>query len=551
MKLSSCLLMLFFGGTTSCASQSNTHKISSPLELTDSAEIGSKLLKVPADLASMHGAGKLQLLASGVGVAGDVISSLLAIPDGQCGLFLGRGSPGVKDLDLLAFSDDGSLIAADEARDDVPTLLLCPADGERVFISARVAAGKGIVALGVQTVSRSSAFEVAEVIGARGLLPETPATLGSWPNLELSIREHQEELGIELTEVKSLTLPVDSRMPTRISASIRAHHCFSFLALPSTDIGFVDLELEDQQGRIIARGKKRKSERWLLVCAGSQTQVVHLSLRPHLGRGLVALMMSESQRAVEEIEVLKDFDPIYLGGTPASEALLKLPSLSLKTGELTLKTLSISGCAQVELKPRAPLLDFKVTFWSESGRLLGRSQGRSARTTTICASGLVRMDAEARLKGGPLHYRLGLISSFEPSTQALLEAHPLATGSLLNLANTFSGTSSTPNLAEIHVEKISASLSLRRDITVKTGQCLTQVAVTSTGKENFDAPLGLRLLALDSRTGEILKSDLHNQRAILKICSGEGERKVRIEFSVNEGSGWLLHYSSSAELDSP
>src|SRR5690606_5896279 len=85
--------------------------------------------------------------AAGAGPPGDHISTLVNVPAGRCALFFARGSDTIEDLDLFAYGDEGALLGADEAPDEHPTLLVCPDVGRRLYVSARVSSGHGLMAL--------------------------------------------------------------------------------------------------------------------------------------------------------------------------------------------------------------------------------------------------------------------------------------------------------------------------------------------------------------------------------------------------------------------
>src|SRR5690606_18786650 len=131
-------------------------------EPTPNPEAGNRLLKDVARAARSAGAGPLKVLAFSAGTTGDRIDGLVHVPRGACVLVSARASSGVEDLDLHVYGDDGSPFGVDEAPDDLPTLLLCPDAEVRLYASARIAQGHGLVALGVQSVPEDLASKVAK-----------------------------------------------------------------------------------------------------------------------------------------------------------------------------------------------------------------------------------------------------------------------------------------------------------------------------------------------------------------------------------------------------
>src|SRR5690606_42124362 len=76
--------------------------------------------------------------------------------------------------------------------DLLPTLVVCPDQSARIYASARVAQGQGLVAIGVHDLSEKLRLQVSQAVGARNL-PEVPEDLKeAWPGLRSE--EHTSEL---------------------------------------------------------------------------------------------------------------------------------------------------------------------------------------------------------------------------------------------------------------------------------------------------------------------------------------------------------------------
>jgi hypothetical protein len=138
----------------------------------------------------------------------------------QCVLAYARGSQGIEDLDLYAYSDDGTTLAADEASDPQPAVVICPPHQARAYLIARVAAGRGVVAIGVHTLAPSTAAHIGKALGARGRPGEELGRIEAWPGLDEKVNQHRRAIGSRWEEVRRVAVQADARAPTRISATL-------------------------------------------------------------------------------------------------------------------------------------------------------------------------------------------------------------------------------------------------------------------------------------------------------------------------------------------
>src|SRR5262249_13448508 len=112
--------------------------------------------------------------------------------------------------------------------------------------------------------------------------------------LEEALAEHRRTLGGDWKDVRRVAVPLDPRVPTRTSAAVEAGQCVDAMVLPSEDVAFVELSVEDATGRIVGRGPAGGHPPSVRVCAAERAEIT-LELRPHAGRGLAALLLSATR----------------------------------------------------------------------------------------------------------------------------------------------------------------------------------------------------------------------------------------------------------------
>jgi hypothetical protein len=135
--------------------------VAAPL-VTAGTPDGRALLGDVATKATEAGAGPLSVVAMGETSERERLGAFVEIPEGSCLLGYARASRSVEDLDLAAFSDEGTPVAVDDAPDPHPTLLVCPPHPTRVYLAAVAASGEGLVAVGAQLVPPALAAAVGK-----------------------------------------------------------------------------------------------------------------------------------------------------------------------------------------------------------------------------------------------------------------------------------------------------------------------------------------------------------------------------------------------------
>jgi hypothetical protein len=380
------------------------------------------------------------VLAVQAGVAGDRVSSLLEVPDDSCAVVIARGSATIDDLDLAAYAEDGTAIGTDEGPDKDPALVICPPHPRRIWLSARIAAGTGLVALGAGRVRPADA-ERARI--AYGVKPGPGTQLGPLPALEEKLASHRADIGGSWQDLRRVPVPLDPQLPTRISTPIEAGRCVDALVVPGNDVGHVELLAFDAAGVIVGRGQSAGRDRFAVVCATAETPLV-LEIRPHSGRGTGVLLLSRT-RAGSERDVI---DPVRLEAFPANEigaALARakeslgqagypagrtLLTGSLEVGRRSTYPLSLpAGCTRLEFVGGAPLRGIRAWIWSPEDELIAALESGGQGVLFVCGrGGPLRLDAEASLRPGPF----ALLLHGEPGASVELGKAPLAAGRLLS-----------------------------------------------------------------------------------------------------------------------
>ncbi|MDF2698061.1 MAG: hypothetical protein K0S65_6444, partial [Labilithrix sp.] len=338
--------------------------------------------------ASRFGAGPLAIVTSGPLAEGERFGAFVEVPKDVCLLAYARSSASLEDIDLAAFAEEGNPVAVDEGPDPKPTLLVCPPHPDRVYVAAHAAAGEGLCVIAAQLVPRDRADAVGRAVSAHGSTPKSPE---SWPGLEDQVRAHRAAIGGTWEEQRRVAVAVDSRAPSAVGLSIEEGGCVDALVVPDEDVAVIDVDVFDAEGRLVARAKDTTAVRSITVC--SQIAVAgSLQVRPHVGRGLVAVVLSkakgDSAREMltrPEVAWVASGQPLDTTRAARERVLTKAgygPAASAQTGQLQLgrrATLSIDlstgPCARVDVVAGAPLALVEATVWDDGGALLGSGDG--------------------------------------------------------------------------------------------------------------------------------------------------------------------------------
>ncbi|HWA75031.1 MAG TPA: hypothetical protein VG937_21980 [Polyangiaceae bacterium] len=492
------------------------------------------------------------VLAIDAGVAGDRISGLLEIPSDQCAILIARAGASVEDVDLLAYGEDGSVVGTDEGPDKTPALLVCPPHPARVWVAARIAAGHGLVAVGAQRVAPGDAARTAAMYGVRVEGDTQGTNPSTWPGLDEQLEAHRTEIGGGWQDVRRVAVPLDARLPTRVSAQVDAGRCLDAFVSPSDEVGHLELTVLDANGAILGRAASSGRERFVVVCSPLEATLA-LELRPQSGRGIGVLALSRTRAGTEpdidgEVTRIEAFpEQSVEAELSALDTVLaarsgyakgkKLASTSLEVGRRTSVPLTLpAGCSRLDVVGGRPLRGVEAWVWSAAGQLLAHARGGARGTLFVCgAAGPVRMDLEASLRPGPVAILLHAEGEVPP---ALLNA-PLAAGRLLNQVVERGVLRRASEIGQVHELTLSDSEFKSLELTVPFGRCV-DVAL-ALGKEGVGAEI--RLVAATTSAEIAVGRGAHATSArvcALDASSAETNLKTRAEFRVHSGAGKAL-----------
>ena len=497
----------------------------------------------PAELASLTREvqrvpdASLEVLASGGGIAGDSLSAFVSIPAGRCAVLAARGAAGVADLDLYLFDDDGDEIGTSDDVEAPATILHCAdTDPLRVFALARIAAGRGAFSLALIDAPQARAAALGETF-----LPpdaQAEAARGDWPGLESKLGEHRDQLGGTWRDVRRVLVPVDHRLPTQIDVTLEPQRCIDAFVLP--DKGIIDLDVEalTAAGRVLARAEELADTRALLVCAGSQPEKVALRLRPHAGRGVALVALSELTHVAGRRELHPEFPRHDLGPAPAPAPPLARAAVrhELTSARLVLAQLSWTGCQRVEFSPYFPLLGYHVAAYDGEGRLVGEHEGRTAAHLYLCLpksdAGPGRLHLRALTRGGPLDVQ----SSPESAPAArTLERAPLAASRLLGLAAELGVLTRVADIGQVSEHRVGPDQLVRIPLSIPAERCLLMLAAA----ERTGPALELGVVAAETARFIDVSRGLHT--AWVRTCAAAGQTEdIVVELRAPHGSTTAL-----------
>lgn len=525
-------LVLFMGGCSN-----STRNISVPAHATASdvpqgSELGKALLTDTARVSTSAGAGALSVLAFGAGIAGDSIDAFAFVPKSRCALLFARSTESIQDLDLSLYGDDGVQFALDEASDNLPTLIICPNDATRLYATARIAQGEGLVALGFQEFTQREAEGIRRAVGARGMSDQPAELKEAWPGLEAATQARRRAVGGRWSDLRRVALPMDARVPTRLGATIPKENCLDLLLLPGEGVSGVGLVLRDREDRIFARAREAGEERYLLVCAEGEAQTVSIELRPRAGRGLAVLAMSSLTDPKDRLNLRDNTEIIRLGSAqPTAKSAGPLSRrLELSTGEISSFSYSSQGCSRLDLVAEDSLTGIDARAWDNQGQLLARSLSSYSAPFFVCAKGEVRIDLEARERGGPVAIYLASLKGLPQD----LPNTPLAASRLLaDLQG--EGLALISGREHIKQATLQSTRLFREELFIRKQRCQFVLAAKDEGIGNIE----LRIMNGAEQLEEAFSRGINS--ASTTICApAESDLEAVVELRVTEGSARAL-----------
>jgi hypothetical protein len=505
---------------------------------------GHPWLDADATRAASAGAGALQIVGADLVGEGDRVGGFVEVPSDECLLAFARPSPTVADVDLFAFEDDGSVFAADESPDPQAAILACPPHPRRLYVVARVMAGSGVLAVGVQPVPRASADAVAKTMRARGRPGEDTGRLDAWPGLEAKIRAHRDGLGGRWEDVRRVVVAADPRAATRVSVPVDAGRCLDVLVTPSEEVASLEMVVEDASARIVARGRDQGRDRASVLCAGTGTTVT-VAVRPRGTPGLAAVIVGRSAVGGEG-EIADASRVVHLSASaPLEEARRALAAelgatgwalpTPVATGTARIGSRSVvavtlpNGCARLDVVAGKPLVEVGAALWDDKGALLGEGRaGASLPLFTCGKGGAARLDIEAVESPGPFAIELRK----DKSAPAPLVAHPLAAGRLLARMNAGGRASDAASAAGASVVALDETSLRSLPVPVPSSQCVEVIAALDGGASGLD----LRLVD-GAGEGSVTRG---RYVATDRICSTPGGKAGMAELRLLAGKGDAL-----------
>jgi hypothetical protein len=484
------------------------------------------------------------VVATGAGAPGDNLGGRVELAEDLCGLFLARGSPSIQDLDLFVYTDDGAVLGADETQEAGGSALVCPPHPRHVYAFGRVAAGHGMFTVSAQTVRPADATRSAHAAGVPSLTEQAIGAAG-WPGLDEALAARRLELGGAWRDVRRVAIPMDPRIPTRVSSPIGPEQCLDVLVLPAEEVAFAELTVLDSAGRIIGRAPNEGQRPALVICSAARSQVT-LELQPHAGRGMAALVLSVTsdrkaldpgatlslrdaggERTLDEARA--DLDR-SIGSVHGARSVLARGSAAIGRRESRDVELA-AGCTRFDVVAGAPLRGVEAWLWSAGeggGALLAHDDGSGLATLFACSpAAKARLDVEAVTRAGPY----ALEARVTKLRAGLYGEHPLAASRLLGRLWAAARIPS-PEAAGAPVRlDLSPTALARHTLEVPARSCLDATIAVGPGAE------GVELRLIDASKNDELSLVRGTYSAIATICTLERTGPTRIDLEARSASG--------------
>jgi hypothetical protein len=477
-----------------------------------------------ARLAQAAGAESASLIVAEAGAVGDRLTKVIETDEMSCLLVMARASDKVADVDLYAYGEDGTVLAVDDRPDAKPTMLVCPPHPRHIYVTARIAIGQGVVAVGVHRVPMDKARRVRSALRVAEQPATGEAANAMIPDVDGRLLAHHGALKGHWTPIAQSALAVDYRIPTVLGLTVDPGTCVDVLALTRTALSGLELELLDESGRTLGRSVDTERDQWIVACAEDRRNVA-LQLRPHDGIGTALVLVSRgSLRAGRAIE-----QALELSGGLALEQLIKIAHREMRAARVeaqpvVARTTLVRGqqqrissriesdCARFDVFAGAPSSGVHARVYSADGDLISVNGGAQYLPLVACGRGLVTVVVEALSKGGPLSIEkypqklASVVASSRPHAAARLFQKAWHLGLLEGSA----GFDSIENITFSDKKK------WNRDVTVDIGKC-ADVFVSLDGDS-----AGVSLNWMDGDSGQAIDGEEHPDSAHLQLCCGAG-----------------------------
>jgi hypothetical protein len=499
-----------------------------------------------ASRAARLGASEPSLVAAGEAVENGWIGGFVAVPPDACLLAYARAAASVDDVDVEIYSEEGAALAVDEGRDVHPTVVLCAPHPARVYVAGHVVDGEGLIAVGAQLVPRDRGDIVARSLGARGGFAGGPRPASAWPGLDEALRAHRLELGGAWEEFRRVALPVDARLPTTVALPLDPDQCVDALVLADSGATELDVEALDGEGRVVARARSMAAGPSTLTVCSPVAMAGSLSIRPHVGLGLAAVVLGRAPADVaHDLSVRPDLEWLAATGSVDAvrkdrEALLAKSgyeaakgnvSGSLSLGKrasipLDLKPLG-TPCGRIDVMGGAPLGLVEGLVRDDAGNSLASDRASSSLTLFACGRGPVHLELEAVGRPGPYVVTLRPERWSDPA----FGAHPLAASRMLGRSALGPARILSGRETAVRVAPLSADHTLSWNETVAPGKCL----YATVGGEGPGT--GIELFAFDE-AGTALDRAEAAHAATVHACAAPASPLV-VHFEARASAGQL------------
>lgn len=497
--------------------------------------------------ARAAGAGDTVVLAVEAATEGDAVSAMLSVPADSCALVLARAGAEVTDLDLMVVGEDGRLLGLDLAPDATPSVMVCPPHPERLFVSARVADGLGLVALGAQRVPPSA----ANALMARlGLAPHGSRLDDEAGRLE-PLERRRQALGPEWSTVYLTKLPLSARRSSHFDVDVTGSRCVEIAGYVEPLAQPTELLLRDEAGRIITSQTWTESITTSTLCAATTTRI-SAELRSLRGQGWAVVNVNRSiEGAASRLAAHRDV--VFVGPGPAFDATLqqlegrlsqagleqrqRLP-LSVEAGSRTSSAqLQLrAGCARLDVVARSTALGVETKLWRlPEEQLIARARGLGH--TTLYSCGAARTEQLELRAVSPLERALLVISQERQAPPALVAA-PLAASRALDALLGVVALGSLDELSGARALTLSdATRTSLPELELEPQCCATFSVGAEPGVQ------GLELRLLHGSSGVELAYAMGDQEVALRYCAAQERVRVqpRVEVGVGAGAGVYVH----------
>lgn len=472
-----------------------------------------------------------QVVALDAAGAGDRVVALVDLDPAVCALLLARGGPGVRDVDLSVYAEDGHVLASDEAPDAEPGVLLCPPLPSRVIVAARVAAGRGLVAVGAERVRPA----LAAGVRARFTKDQSQGS-GAWPELEARLVARRRRIGGSWQEVRRDAVVLDSSLPTQVSVAVEAGRCLDLFAAPTDASLDVELEVATPDGRRLARGRREDGGFATVVCASGDT-TLGVSLQPHDGVGLAALVVARSELGgavgLAEGTVATVGPPLAPLDAQVGALTARLgPGKTIGRGALPIaRRVRVpialgAGCTRLDVLASAPSLGARAWLWHDDH--LAAAASSAPTTLFACAGaapgGTFRLDLEGT--GAPGEYLVA--AHLDVGADPALPSNEVAAARLLARADARGVAERASQLDHVAALDVSETTRASASLTLESGRCASVVAALGEGATGVD------LAVLGPRAEDLARAE-GRDAVDVELCATDAPLATRIEIFVGAG----------------